>query len=225
VTVSIAGPVASLTISFEDGPDDTQAGFIGVGDLTFDLFVAPCFVSGTLIETKRGDIAVEDLVCDDMVRTLDNGYQPIRWIGRADVSAKGSLAPILFKKGAIGNSSDLLVSPWHRVMLQGWQMELLFGGEEMLAAAKTLVNDKTITRVQSDKVEYFHILLDQHEIIFSNGAPTESFHPGDMSGGAMAENTRSEILDLFPELAKNLNAYGPVARATLAVDEVALLQV
>lgn len=223
VTVTIAGPVADLTITFTDGEDSIQGGYIGVGDLTFDLYVPPCFVRGTLIETDRGDIAVEDLLGGDMVRTLDNGFQPIRWIGSASVSAKGSLAPILFKAGAIGNTTDLMVSPWHRVMLQSWQVELLFGDTEMLAAAKTLVNDQTILRVEGDKVEYFHVLFDTHQIVFSNGAPTESFHPGEAASSAMSQKTRSEVFELFPELEKNTSSYGPTVRATLAANEVSLL--
>jgi hypothetical protein len=182
-------------------------------------------VRGTLIETDRGEVAIEALMADDLVRTADNGFQPIRWVGSTTVKAKGSNAPILFRKGAIGNTRDLMLSPAHRVMLHGWQSELLFGVSEVLASAKSLVNDSTILRQNADSVEYFHVLFDRHEIVFSDGVPTESFHPGEAETGILAQDARDEIYSLFPELAQNRLSYGPSARDTLSAHEVALLSV
>src|SRR5690606_28950852 len=45
-----------------------------------DLYVA-CFTLGTLIETNEGNKPIEELVRGDLIATLDDGYQPIRWIG------------------------------------------------------------------------------------------------------------------------------------------------
>ncbi|MBL4806750.1 MAG: Hint domain-containing protein [Rhodobacteraceae bacterium] len=220
ITVTIPAGIVSLSITFSDGSSQNNTGYIGIGDIDFDLF---CFVRGTMIETSRGEIAVENLTGGDMVRTLDNGMQPIRWIGTKTVAAKGDFAPVLLRKGAVGNIRDLLVSPAHRVMVQGWKTELLFGNAEMLTSAKSMVNGDTIIRKESDEVEYFHILFDQHEIIFSEGAMTESFHPGQVSTDVMSSEARAEILTLFPELESNLASYGPAARSVLAPHEVAIL--
>ncbi len=220
VTVSIAGPVSMLTVNFTDGDENYQAGWIGVGDITFEEY---CFVRGTLIETKRGDVAIEDLIEGDLIRTVDNGFQPIRWIGSTKATGMGDRSPVLFKKGSIGNSEDLFVSPWHRIRVASWQAEVLFGGGEKLVAANYLVNDSTIVRAPSSKVEYFHIMFDRHEIIFSNGAATESFHPGDANLDTMARKTREEIFSLFPELEFNKKAFGAVARPVLSVSEAMLL--
>jgi len=229
VTVTIAGPVSELTINFTDGPDDIDtghddtsddAGWIGVSDLVFDDY---CFVRGTLIETKHGDVLIEDLVAGDLIRTLDNGFQPIRWIGSSKAPAMGGRAPVLFKKGAIGNSRDLYVSPWHRIRVSGWNAELLFGDSELLVAAKFLVNDCTVLRAQAVGVEYFHVMFDRHEIIFSNGAATESFHPGEANLDTMAQKTRQEVLGLFPELENNKDEFGPTARPILHAHEATLL--
>lgn len=220
VTITIPGPVSNLVINFTDGDENYQAGWIGVGEIEFDEY---CFVRGTMIETERGDVAIEDLIEGDLVRTMDNGFQPIRWIGSSKVKAKGNRAPVLFKKGAIGNSEDLYVSPMHRIRIAGWQAEVLFGGGELLAAAKFLVNDSTIIRAPAVSVEYFHVMFDRHEIIFSNGAATESFHPGEANLDTMASQTRDEIFSLFPELETNKDAFGPAVRTVLNAHEVALL--
>lgn len=225
VGVTIIGDVATLRIVYTNGPDDSNAGWVGIGDISFDEAIPDCFVRGTMIETDRGEIAIEALSTGDLVRTADNGFQPIHWIGSISVKAKGSKAPILFRKGAIGNTRDLLLSPAHRVVLNAWQAEVLFGTGELLASAKSLVNDSTIVRqVADDRVEYFHILFENHEIVFSNGAATESYHPGNaVEAGTMAQEARNEIFSLFPELEHNPGSYGPSARETLRPHEAALL--
>lgn len=225
VTVTIPGPVYGFVIVYDNGESVSYSGVVGIGPISFFDPTVHCFVRGTMIETDRGEIAIENLLVDDMVRTADNGFQPLRWIGSISVRAKGSKAPILFRKGAIGNRRDLLLSPSHRVVLQGWQSEVLFGNAELLAAAQSLVNDQTIIRQETDEyVEYFHILFDKHEIVFSEGAATESFHPSVAGTGAMAQETRAEIFSLFPELEHNINSYGPSARGTLHPQEAALLK-
>ncbi|OYU17762.1 MAG: hypothetical protein CFE34_14120 [Rhodobacteraceae bacterium PARR1] len=179
-----------------------------------------CFTRGTRILTAEGERRIETLAPGDMVKTLDHGYQPIRWIGSMAVAAVGKLAPILIEAGVLGNHSPLRVSAQHRMLLSGWEAELLYDAAEVLVAAKMLVNDRTIRRDEGGMVEYFHILFDGHEVVFAEGAPSESFHPGQVGFGAMAEEARQEILSLFPALATDgPNAYGPSARRSLTAME------
>lgn len=186
--------------------------------------VVVCFAAGTMIDTAEGEKAIESLQVGDLVRTADHDYQPIRWIGSSKVAATGNVAPILIKAGALGNTRDLKVSPQHRMLLGGWQAEMLFGDDEVLVAAKHLVNDSTIVRVEGGDVEYFHMLFDTHEIVFAEGAPSESFHPGEVGWGALAEEAREEILDLFPELRMgDFSKYGTSARRTLKAHEAGVL--
>ena len=183
-----------------------------------------CFTYGTRIATVSGDRRIEDLFAGDLVLTMDHGYQPIRWIGSTKVPATGVLAPILIRKGALGNDRDLRVSPQHRMLLQGWQAEMLFGEEEVLATAKSLVNDHSILREEGGEVEYFHILFDTHEIIYAEGAPSESFHPGEQGWKALDQATRDEILTLFPELSDGrFEDYGTSVRTSLKHSEGQLL--
>jgi hypothetical protein len=212
----------AFTIRVSNGDQVTQqgnnAGFVPYADLV------ACFTSGTLIKTQSGEVAIEDLTKGDMVLTMDHGYQPIRWIGSSKCAATGDLAPILIRKGALGNTRDLRVSPQHRMLLSGWHAEVLFGEREVLATAKSLVNDHSILREEGGEVEYFHMLFDSHEIVYAEGAPSESFHPGAEGWKALDMATRNEILELFPQLANgNFDSYGPSARASLKYKEGSLL--
>ena len=50
------------------------------------------------------------------------------------------------------------------------------------------------------KVEYFHILFDRHQIVFSNGAPTESLFTGPEALKSVSQEAREEIVEIFPEV-------------------------
>jgi hypothetical protein len=207
------------TATYANGAGDTVT-------ITFSEIesVVVCFAAGTMIDTPEGEKPIESLSVGDLVRTADHDYQPIRWIGSSKVAAVGHVAPILIKAGALGNTRDLRVSPQHRILLGGWQAEILFGDDEVLVAAKHLVNDSTILRAEGGEVEYFHMLFDTHEIVFAEGAPSESFHPGQEGWGALAEDARAEILELFPALAvQGFAEYGASVRRSLRAYEAIVL--
>lgn len=166
----------------------------------YQVAPAPCFTAGTLIETPQGPRRIETLQPGDLVITRDNGAQPLRWIGQRQVPGTGENAPIRFQAGAIGNTRALEVSPQHRMLIEGWRAELYFGQDEVLVAAKHLVNGDTICRAPTAEVHYIHLLFDRHEIIQAEGVASESFHPGDHILNHNA-GMRAEIVRIFPELA------------------------
>lgn len=206
----------NFTYTNDDG-DDITVNFSEIEN------VIVCFTRGTMIVTDAGEKAIEDLVAGDMVMTKDHGLQEMRWIGSRIVPAKDSFAPIMIKAGAMANDRDLLVSPQHRMVVEGWKSELLFGEREVLAAAKHLVNNDTIYVQSGGMVEYFHMLFDTHEIVFANGAASESFHPGEVGINALSNEARDEIYDLFPELRDNVESYGSAARTSLKGHEAKVL--
>ena len=173
--------------------------------------VVPCFTAGTLIETDRGEIAVEDLNTGDRVWTRDLGFQPITWIGRRRLDATllelwPNLRPIRIAAGALGQGlplHDLVVSPQHRVLIRSVIAERMFGRREVLVAAKHLLG-LTGIEVASDlsEVEYVHFMLGRHAVVRSNGAETESLFPGPQAMKSIPHAARSEIMTLFPELAE-----------------------
>lgn len=182
-----------------------------------------CFTPGTRIKTPSGWRSIDNLEIGDPVVTLDSGVQHIRWIGRRKVRGQGDFAPIRFMPGAIGNSREMRVSPQHRMLVQGWRAELIYGECEVLIAAKHLVNGDTIHVAPCDEVEYIHLCFDQHEVIFAEHVATESFHPGDYVMG-QDRALMAELTTLFPELAKaDPTAAWDTARPVLKRFEAALL--
>lgn len=193
----------------------TQQGPLDVGDLG-----PPCFVRGTKIETDRGMTAIQDIEVGDLVRTLDNGLQPVRWRGRRGVPALGNRAPIRFAPNAIGNARELLVSPQHKILVAGWRAELFFGEDEVLVAAVHLVNADTIHRAPRRHIEYHHLMFDRHEIILADGVPTESFYPGEYI--LQDDALREEVMALFPEMIGQADSHWETARTVLRKAEAAV---
>ncbi len=175
-----------------------------------------CFTAGTLIKTPRGERRIETLCPGDTVLTLDNGPQPLRWIGKETVRASGNLAPIRFAKTAFGGHRDLLVSPQHRMLFRGPTAEMLFGRREVLAPAKSLVDEYSVTTEFGGMVTYVHLLFDRHQIVFANGIPSESFYPGTSELESLPDASRQEVFRLFPELRSNFGGYGPASRTCLS---------
>jgi autotransporter passenger strand-loop-strand repeat protein len=139
----------------------------------------PCYCAGTLILTDRGEVEVDRLAIGDNVITAAGAARPIRWIGRRSYAgrfARGShVLPICIKAGALGVGQprrDLWVSPQHAMLLEG-----------VLIEAIDLINSVSIVQAgRVERVDYFHIELDKHDIIIAEGALAESFVDDDSRG-------------------------------------------
>ena len=188
-------------------PDPTNPVFSMGEGLGTDSGV--CFVAGTLITTDQGEKPVEELSVGDQVLTIDHGYKEIKWIGcsrhtAATLAEKPNLRPIAIKQGTLGPNSpatDLLVSRQHRVLIQSAIAERMFEQREVLVAACALLPVDGVEAVNPEAdVAYYHVMCDQHEILQSNGAWTESLYAGKEALKAISAEARQELYELMPEL-------------------------
>jgi hypothetical protein len=140
---------------------------------SFTVNIAPCYCPGTLILTEHGEVPVETLAIGDAVVTMSGEARPIKWIGRRSyagrfVLGQKDILPVCIKAGAIEVNvprRDLWISPHHAMYLEG-----------VLIEARDLVNDVTIFQAERvEKVEYFHIELETHDVIIAEGSLSESF--------------------------------------------------
>lgn len=191
-----------------------------------------CFTPGTRIATPEGPRLVEDLREGDRVRTKDNGAQEVLWIGSrrmtgARLFAMPKLRPIRFRAGALGverPDQELLVSPEHRMLLSGRVARALFNEDEVLVAARDLVNGRTVAVDMALKeVTYVHLMLPSHQVLWANGVETESFHPAHAALSSLAETDRARLLGMFPALDHDPHSYGGPARRALSASEAAIL--
>jgi Hint domain len=141
----------------------------------------PCFLKGTKISTTSGDRLVQDLQIGDEVQTLA-GRKTIKWIGYNKFTKEegrpwqDSVMPIRVARFAIDDHTpnrDLYLSPLHCIFLN-----------EALIPAMYLINETSIaqgTPPDISEIEYYHIDLDTHEVIYAEGTLVESFFDDDGS--------------------------------------------
>ncbi|WP_378949302.1 Hint domain-containing protein [Paracoccus sp. R86501] len=228
VTVSIAGSgnvtVIGSTFYLEDGRrvfTPTDGTVLQPGTFVSSTAVSgntptpvlslgpPCFVAGTMIQTEDGEKPVESLTPSDVVLSHEGEGISLRLllnrtINAGELARNPKLRPVRIMAGTMGNGlpkRDLLVSRQHRVFMKSKIAKRMFGRAEVLIPAIKLTSlpgifvDETV-----QSVEYYHILFDKHEVIISEGAPTESLFTGPEALKAISPEARDEIIELFPEV-------------------------
>jgi hypothetical protein len=151
-----------------------------------------CFLKGTTIRTADGDRKIEDLGAGDLLPSVFGGTHAIEWLGRYSFK-KGDptkrwvrgVLPIRIARSALGDDvphADLYVTQTHAVLVDG-----------ILMAVGNLVNGTTITRYDAaelDQLEYFHLKLARHDVIYAEGAPCETLLEVDENATNFAEYLR-----------------------------------
>ncbi len=137
------------------------------------VIAGPCYAAGTRIAVPGGEVAVERLAIGDLVATLGGTARPVKWIGHAthsaaEIAAHRNLRPVIVRAGALADGMphrDLRLSPMHALLL-----------DDALVPAAALVNGVSILREEEvAPVSYFHIELEDHDIVFAEGAPAETY--------------------------------------------------
>ena len=142
-------------------------------------------------------MAVERLGIGDEVTTA-NGPRPVKWIGRQTLRRNPSgtwhprVLPVCVSRGAIDESMphcDVVLSQDHSLFIDG-----------VLIPVRHLVNGNSIRFDESvlalETIEYFHVEIETHEVIYAGGLPVESFL---YSGGMVGWDNLDEYLQQYGE--------------------------
>ncbi len=159
--------------------------------------------------TPTGERPVEALKVGDLVVTESGAVTDIRWIGKTTFersSGQGwaeDVRPVRISKGALGNGRphrDLYLSRAHLLHLRG-----------VLIPVSDLVNGVNVVAVdvEADRIEYFHIVLERHDVLLAEGAPCESLLVMEESGGAF--DNAEEYAELCGRLAAPMAPCAPIA--------------
>ena len=133
-------------------------------------------MKGTRVLTAEGECKVEDLAIGDLLPTMFGGLRPVLWIGRYPIRKSNpskpwvkDALPVRIARSALALNvphADLYVTASHSLLIDG-----------VLVPAEALINGKTITRYEAreyDEMEFFHIKLESHDVIYAEGALAET---------------------------------------------------
>ncbi|RPE67418.1 lamin tail-like protein [Pacificibacter maritimus] len=219
--------------ALDSGVEDQNAGASyqynsTTGSYEYTAVTVACYAPDTLIDTPTGPRAVQTLLPGDLVHTLDHGPQPICWVRSSDHPLEATRVndmPVIIKAGALGAgkpTTDLIVSPQHRVLVGGGgQLEAQFKTES-LAPAKSLVSLPGIRQMQGKKsITWIHFACERHEVVSANACLTETLLVGPMVVKNMTDAERIDLIKVFGAGSRCKAALnGPPARPCLRVGGV-----
>lgn len=168
-TISAGTPVLALNGNYYALSNSTIA---ATGSLDNTANFVYCFVKDTLISTPSGKKNIQDLCINDEILTHNHRCVKVKWVGKQVINPVFAHLrqelPIKISAHAIEINvpeRDLFLSPDHAILLEG-----------LMITAKSLVNHTTIYQVTEweGDVEYYHIVTEHHEIILSEGTPSET---------------------------------------------------
>ncbi|PVA05905.1 hypothetical protein DC363_13500 [Thalassorhabdomicrobium marinisediminis] len=169
-----------------------------------DSFAA--LARGALIKTRRGIVAIEDILPGDEVNTVTNGFQPVQWRGSMTLVPNvqgqnprmGRLIRLASDALGIGRPMpDLLLGPSARLYHRSPTLERVTGHPAAFVPAVDFVDGVNVVEVTPQtSVQVFQLGFTNHERFVVNGVEVDSHNPG-----ARHElNLRGEMLALYLSL-------------------------
>ncbi len=177
-----------------------------------------CFARGTLIDTPHGARPIDQLEDGDEILAIDGGVTQISWIGHrrvsgVELSLDPKLQPVRIMAGALAGGrpgQDLIVSQNHRLLVDDWRAPYLFGEDEILVPAKSLLNDTNVMQeCPLGGIDYYHLLMQEHGMVCANGLWAESMVRDAETVAKLNPAQQSEIARHLPGKPDNIRAFMP----------------
>ncbi len=174
------------------------------------------FARGTLLQTICGEVAIEDLVPGDTLRTMGGREARIEWIGKAIFDRRAGeknctlvrIVPDSFGEGrptaclTLGSGARILQTPPH-LRAHAAHMGLL-------TPASAFVDAVNVVEIAPPApVELFHVMLDRHAVVQAGGLDCETYHPGPDIAHRLNDEQRALFMSLFPAI-PDMAGFGPL---------------
>jgi hypothetical protein len=153
--------------------------FAALSDQIEPVGPMPTLLPQTPIATPWGYTPADKLQRGDTVSTRDHGVVPVVHRVTRTVPACGSYQPLRLRAPYFGLADDIIVAPEQRILIDGPEVEYLFGQEAVLVPARHLVNGFTaLPEPCGPLVTYTQLLLPHHETMLVAGGELESLYIG-----------------------------------------------
>jgi hypothetical protein len=192
--VTYTGGVFQTGTSFSQPLGDAFGGGLDPGYFGPNFEVA-CLLTGTRVLTPAGEVPVETLRPGDLVTTVSGAHRAIRWIGFGCMLVtpvnRHRATPVVVRRHAIADDvpcRDLYITRGHALYLDG-----------VLIPVEELINHRSIAWVEeAQAIEYYHIELDSHDVIWGDGAAVETYREDANEAAYLNAETRPETPPMPP---------------------------
>lgn len=177
------------------------------------------FARGTLLATRDGPVAIEDLMPGDFVESSE-GLQPILWIGSANLFPShygettdddGLIRVMTESFGVARPVTDVLLGPWAGLLHNPPQLRQANGQGHVVTPLRDFVDGLNVFRVTPPSaVRVYHIVLRKHAAVQVSGLQVETYHPGPGRVEKLGHNGQRLFLSLFPHVTEAKD-FGPLA--------------
>ncbi len=153
--------------------------FAALSDRIEPIGPTPTLLPSTPLATPWGYKPASQLRRGDTVMTKNTGVVPVLHRVSRMVPARGSFRPIRMRAPYFGLQDDIIVSPDQRLMIDGPEVEYLFGQEAVLVPARHLVNGfAALYEPCGPTICYSQLLLPSHDTMLAAGTALESLYIG-----------------------------------------------
>ncbi len=176
----------------------------------------------TVLDATSGPIAIENLQPGDRLRTQSGPTAEVIWIGTttfvpADMCRRLSLVRVMADTfGPSQPESFVTLGPAARITrpLRSGQSER----EQLLTPAQHFVDGMDVISITPPTpIRLYHLCLSQHAVIFANGLPVETYHPGGDALTGLSTPEKLQFLSMFPRV-HDLRDFGPLVMGRASDD-------
>lgn len=216
-----------LTWLGENGDIEEQTQIAPALPLFEDAFAS--FTHGTLIQTTRGPVAVEDLMPGEMLECANGRVATLLWKGAITlVPGAPTLRPeppklyrITADAFGLGRPArDLLLGPAARRLVRDPNVRAAIGAEAALVPVAAGADGYSIIEVTPvSPTRVYHLVTEGHQTIMAGGVEVETYHPGQELTLSLSEDLRATYLQLFPHIL-SLGGFGRVLFPRLSTEDM-----
>lgn len=182
------------------------------------------FARGTLLQSDKGPVAIEDLLPGDRLITARGDAAEVKWIGSStftpnDLSNTTPLTRVMADSFGVSRPDTFLsFGPAARVLQTPPHLRSEGGQSQILSPVQSLVDGTQVIQVSPPTpVRLYHLSLHRHAAVLASGLEVETYHPGLHPMKPLSQTLRAVFMALFPHV-RNISEFGPLTYLR-AVDE------
>lgn len=174
------------------------------------------FARGTVFQSEKGPVAIEDLLPGDRLITARGEASEVKWIGSSlfstnDLTHSVPLTRIMADSFGVSRPDTFLnFGPAARILQTPPHLRSEGGQNQILVPAQSMIDGTNVIQVSPPTpVRLYHLGLHRHAAVLASGLEVETYHPGPHPTKALSNTLCSVFTALFPHL-KNAADFGPL---------------